>query len=60
MAATPNLNEIKEACGSNDLADCYKFLFSHNKTEEVGFFNSYGGGARPTCGHHEETEAENE
>ena len=42
MAATPNLNEIKEACGSNDLADCYKFLFSHNKADDLGFLARMG------------------
>ncbi|PWA77498.1 hypothetical protein CTI12_AA223190 [Artemisia annua] len=42
MAATPNLNEIKEACGSNDLVDCYKFLFGHNKADELGFLARMG------------------
>ncbi|PWA41007.1 hypothetical protein CTI12_AA558880 [Artemisia annua] len=34
MAATPNLNELKEATGSDNLADALKLLFIHDKSEE--------------------------
>ncbi|PWA92259.1 zinc finger protein [Artemisia annua] len=37
MVVTPNLNELKDACGSEDLSDAFKFLFSQEMTEDEGF-----------------------
>lgn len=37
MADTPNFNELKEMCGSNEIKDCYKFLFGQEETENEGF-----------------------
>ncbi|PWA88721.1 hypothetical protein CTI12_AA117310 [Artemisia annua] len=38
----PNITELKEACGSADLATCFKFLFKSDLTEEHGFLMRMG------------------
>ena len=38
----PNINELKEACGSHDLATCFKFLFKSEIPEEYGFLMRIG------------------
>ena len=42
MAATPNLNEMKEVAGIDKLADAFKLLITHDKTEEEGFLMRIG------------------
>ncbi|PWA59914.1 hypothetical protein CTI12_AA385230 [Artemisia annua] len=37
MALTPNFDELKEICGSNEIKDCFKFLFGQEETENEGF-----------------------
>ncbi|PWA53758.1 reverse transcriptase domain-containing protein [Artemisia annua] len=38
----PNITELKEACGSANLATCFKFLFKSELTEEHGFLMRMG------------------
>ncbi|PWA46545.1 hypothetical protein CTI12_AA507600 [Artemisia annua] len=38
----PNISELKEACGSGDLATCFKFLFNSEIPEEYGFLVRMG------------------
>lgn len=42
MAATPNLDELKEACGSEDLSVAFSFLFSHEIIDDEGFLIRVG------------------
>ena len=42
MAATPNIDELKRAAGSEKLADAFKLLFAHDKSEEQGFLMRLG------------------
>ena len=38
----PNISELKEACGSEDLATCFKFLFDSDISEEYGLLMRMG------------------
>ncbi|PWA51724.1 hypothetical protein CTI12_AA222920 [Artemisia annua] len=38
----PNINELKQACGSQDLATCFKFLFNSDIAEDYGFIMRWG------------------
>ncbi|PWA69620.1 hypothetical protein CTI12_AA297490 [Artemisia annua] len=38
----PNINELKQACGSKDLATCFKFLFNSDIAEDYGFLMRWG------------------
>ncbi|PWA45576.1 hypothetical protein CTI12_AA516450 [Artemisia annua] len=37
MVSTPKFDELKDACGSDDLKDCFKFLFVQEDTQNEGF-----------------------
>ena len=37
MADTPNINELREACGSDELCHVFTFLQSQDITEDEGF-----------------------
>ena len=37
MAATPNFDELKAICGSNEIKDCFKFFFVQEEAENEGF-----------------------
>ncbi|PWA74701.1 hypothetical protein CTI12_AA251300 [Artemisia annua] len=37
MVSTPNFDELKDICGSNEIKDCFKFLFVQEETEIKGF-----------------------
>lgn len=37
VALTPNFDELKDVCGSDDLKDCFKFLFIQEDTQNEGF-----------------------
>lgn len=37
MVSTPNFEELKEACGSNRLEHCFRFLFMQEASENEGF-----------------------
>ena len=37
MAATPNFDLLKAMCGSNEIKDCFKFLFGQEVSENEGF-----------------------
>lgn len=38
----PNISELMEACGSSNLATCFKFLFNSDLPEEHGFLMRIG------------------
>ncbi|PWA81309.1 hypothetical protein CTI12_AA188840 [Artemisia annua] len=38
----PNIKELKQACGSEDLATCFKFLFNSDIAEDYGFLMRWG------------------
>ncbi|PWA43512.1 hypothetical protein CTI12_AA525950 [Artemisia annua] len=42
MADTPNINELREACGSDELCHVFTFLQSQNMTEDEGFLIRMG------------------
>ena len=42
MAATPNLNELKDATESGKLVDAFKLLITHDKAEEQSFIGRIG------------------
>ncbi|PWA51431.1 chorismate synthase 1, chloroplastic [Artemisia annua] len=42
MADTPNINELKEACGSDELSHVFTFLESQDMTEDEGFLIRMG------------------
>ena len=42
MAATPNLNELKDATESGKLVDAFKLLITHDKAEEQSFISRIG------------------
>ncbi|PWA65026.1 hypothetical protein CTI12_AA339480 [Artemisia annua] len=42
MADTPNINELKEACGSDELCHVFTFLQSQDMTEDEGFLIRMG------------------
>lgn len=37
MASTSNFDELKSICGSDEIKDCYKFLFGQEQTLNEGF-----------------------
>ena len=37
MGSTPNFDELKAICGSDELKDCFKFLFGQEETLNDGF-----------------------
>ena len=37
MASTPNFDELKAICGSDEIKDCFKFLFGKEVTLNEGF-----------------------
>lgn len=37
MVSTPNFDELKDVCGSDDFKDCFKFLFVQEETQNEGF-----------------------
>ena len=37
MSGTPNFDELKDICGSNEIKDCFKFLFGQEETLNEGF-----------------------
>ncbi|PWA77965.1 hypothetical protein CTI12_AA220620 [Artemisia annua] len=37
MASTPNFDELKALCGSDEIKDCFKFLFGQEETLNDGF-----------------------
>ncbi|PWA85131.1 hypothetical protein CTI12_AA151840 [Artemisia annua] len=36
MVSIPNFEQLKEMCGSNDIKDCFKFLFIQEEAENQG------------------------
>ncbi|PWA69297.1 chorismate synthase 1, chloroplastic [Artemisia annua] len=42
MADTPNINELREACGSDELSHVFTFLESQDMTEDEGFLIRMG------------------
>ena len=42
MTGTPNLNELKQASGTDNLADAFKVLIMHDKSEEQGLIMRIG------------------
>ena len=42
MAATPNIDELKKAGGSEKLGDAFKLLIAHEKSEKQGFLMRLG------------------
>ena len=37
MVSIPNFEQLKEMCGSDQIKDCYKFLFLQEQSEHEGF-----------------------
>ncbi|PWA96705.1 hypothetical protein CTI12_AA036280 [Artemisia annua] len=37
MVSTPNFDELKVACGSDEVKHCFKFLFVQEESEHSGF-----------------------
>ena len=42
MATTNNIEELKQAFGSDDLSTCFKYLFNNEISEDVGFLIRIG------------------
>ncbi|PWA88424.1 hypothetical protein CTI12_AA120490 [Artemisia annua] len=36
MVSVPNFEQLKEVCGSNELKDCFKFVFAQDESENDG------------------------